>query len=167
MNNFLDKNIEHKGKKILQTETLLREEIEETDKIIKNILNTTIFLGAFSFLIVGISSYIKFNIIKFLDASQIIFFPQGLTMCFYGSLGLILSINQILIGILKIGEGFNEFDKNKKTVRIFRKGFPQKNSDVDIVFPLDDIVRTYSLLNLKSQTLKYNYNYIKLIGYFF
>ena len=66
-------------------------------------------------------------------------------MCFYGSLGLILSINQFAISILNIGEGFNEFDKTKGNMKIYRKGFPGKNSDVDIIYPLKDIVRKTSM----------------------
>lgn len=145
MNKFILQSFERKEKKPLQTENLFREEIEEADKFIKYILNSAILFGASGFLIVGISSYLKFNIIPFLDASQIIFFPQGITMCFYGTLGLILSINQFIISFLKIGEGYNEFDKTKGKMTIFRKGFPGKNSDVNISYALKDIVRRYSL----------------------
>lgn len=141
MNNSFLQNIENKNEKILQTENIFKEEIRETNTFTKNLLNIIILSGSLGFLIVGISSYLKFNLISFLDASQIIFFPQGLTMCFYGSLGILISINQITISLLKIGEGFNEFDKIKGTVKIYRKGFPWKNSDVDIIYPLKDIVR--------------------------
>lgn len=141
MNNFFLQNVENTNGEIFQTENIFKEEIKESNQIIKYLLNSTIFLGAFGFLIVGISSYLKFNIIPLLDSSQIIFFPQGLTMCFYGSLGIILSINQFAISLLKIGEGYNEFDKRKGTVNIYRKGFPWKNSDVNITYPLKDIVR--------------------------
>lgn len=145
-NSFTEKN-KDTNKNILSNKTLLKENIEESNKITKKLLNIIILLGALGFLIVGISSYIKFNIIPFLDANQIIFFPQGLTMCFYGSIGLILSINQILIQELQIGEGFNEFDKKNGTIRIFRKGFPGKNVDVNILLPLEDVVRTNRLFN--------------------
>jgi hypothetical protein len=145
MNKSILRVFKEKNKRISQTENLFREEIIETDKSIKYLLNSAIFLGAFGFLIVGISSYLKFNLLPFLNASQIIFFPQGLTMCFYGSLGLILSINQFAISILNIGEGFNEFDKTKGNMKIYRKGFPGKNSDVDIIYPLKDIVRKTSM----------------------
>lgn len=95
-----------------KSELILKEEIRESNKILKYLFNIIIFLGAFSFLMVGISSYIGFNIIAFLNASQIIFFPQGATMCFYGTLGIILSVNQFLILYWKVGEGYNEFNKN-------------------------------------------------------
>lgn len=121
---------------------ILEEKIKEENLIIKYFLNTVIFLGSFGFLTVGISSYLKLNIIPFLDASEIIFFPQGITMSIYGTLGLLLSINQILILYLKIGEGYNKFDKQKGTMEIYRRGFPGKNSDINITYPLNDILRS-------------------------
>lgn len=149
MKNFFLLNIINTNKKIIETDSIFKEEIEETNKIAKTLLNCIIFSGSFGFLSVGISSYLKFNLIPFLDSSQIIFFPQGLTMCFYGSLGILLSINQFIISSLKIGEGYNEFDKIKGTMTIFRKGFPWKNSDVNIVYPLKDIVRKQKSYNKK------------------
>lgn len=147
---FLEnKEIENTG--ILQTENLLREKIEESDKIIKYIINSTMFLGSIGFLLTGLSSYVKINIIPFLDSSQIIFFPQGITMCFYGSLGLILSMNQFFITFFKVGEGFNEFDKKKDTIRIFRKGFPGRNADIDIKYSLKDIVRYKFCIEIKTK----------------
>lgn len=148
MNKIFFKNKKPDNNRILQTENILREEIEEQDKIVKYIINCIMLLGSLGFLITGLSSYLKYNIISFLDASQIIFFPQGITMCFYGSLGLILSINQFTITFLKVGEGFNEFDKNKGTIRIFRKGFPGKNSDINFNYALKDIVRCKSCCKL-------------------
>jgi hypothetical protein len=65
-------------------ENILIENIEEENRVLKYLLNLVILLGALGFLIVGISSYLKYNLIPFLDASQIIFFPQGITMSIYG-----------------------------------------------------------------------------------
>lgn len=65
-------------------ENILIENIQEENKFNKYLLNLVIFLGALGFFIVGISSYLKYNLIVFLDASEIIFFPQGITMLIYG-----------------------------------------------------------------------------------
>ena len=124
--------------KIYKTNTILKETILEEDKIIKYLLNYCIFFGALGFLIVGISSYIGYNLIPFLKANEIIFFPQGLTMCFYGICGIIVGINQIRILTLKIGEGYNEFNKEKGIVKIYRKGL---SSDINITYAITDIVR--------------------------
>lgn len=65
-------------------ENILIENIKEENKLLKYLLNIVIFLGALGFFIVGVSSYIRHNLIVFLDASEIIFFPQGITMLIYG-----------------------------------------------------------------------------------
>jgi hypothetical protein len=125
-----------------KSETILIEKIEENDKLGKYILNVIILGGSLGFLLVGISSYLNYNLLTILKADKIIFFPQGLTMCFYGSCGTILGINQIIILSNKIGEGFNEFNKELGTMIIYRKG---KKSDINISYPLKDIVCNYKI----------------------
>lgn len=121
--------------------TILKEYITETNKKEKYLLNVIMLLGALGFLIAGISSYLQQDIIPFIKSEKIIFFPQGITMCFYGLLGTILSINQIRILALKFGEGYNEFDKVNGTLKIFRKGLKGKDSDLNIIYPLAEILR--------------------------
>lgn len=130
----------------INNETILKNEIVEKDVKIKYIFNILLLLGSISFLIVGLSSYFKHNIFSYLNADQIIFFPQGLTMCFYGLCGLIISINQFKIIVLRIGEGYNEFNKEKGTVKIFRKGL--QNSEINITYLLTDIVRNIIYNNM-------------------
>lgn len=131
--------LENKEKKgIVKTKELYRKYITEKNKPIKYITNYTILMGSLGFLSVGTSSYIKYDIIPFLRSDQIIFFPQGLVMCFYGTLGILLGINQIRILNSKIGEGYNEFNKKTGTMKIYRKG---SNSDININYPINDILR--------------------------
>lgn len=130
---------------ITEQQNLLREDVQEPNKRAKYLLNLIIFLGGSGFLITGISSYLGYNLISFLDATQIIFFPQGITMCFYGTIGIILSINQTIILAYQVGEGYNEFDKLKNEMKIFRKGFPGKNSDINIIYSLNEILCNYYL----------------------
>jgi hypothetical protein len=143
MGNFFSNyfNLRQKENLIIGNEYILKEKVEEQDKFIKYFLNLSMLLGSFGFLIVGTSSFLGFNLILFLDATNIVFFPQGIIMSFYGFLGLILALNQIFILYLGVGEGFNEFDKTKGTVTIYRKGFFGENSDVYISYPIADVVR--------------------------
>jgi len=99
----------------------------------------SIFLGAVGFLITGISSYLKFNILPFVESKNIQFFPQGLVMCFYGLFGLIFSFFLGLTLFWNVGEGFNEFNKKDGIVRIFRWGFPGKNRRIDLFYLIRDI----------------------------
>lgn len=66
--------LEKKKINMIQNKNILIERIIESNKTIKYLLNSILFLGALGFLLVGISSYLQFNVISFLDSSQIIFF---------------------------------------------------------------------------------------------
>nr|NP_958394.1 photosystem I assembly protein Ycf4 [Chlamydomonas reinhardtii]O20030.1 RecName: Full=Photosystem I assembly protein Ycf4 [Chlamydomonas reinhardtii]ACJ50125.1 photosystem I assembly protein Ycf4 [Chlamydomonas reinhardtii]ASF83391.1 photosystem I assembly protein Ycf4 [Chlamydomonas reinhardtii]ASF83459.1 photosystem I assembly protein Ycf4 [Chlamydomonas reinhardtii]ASF83523.1 photosystem I assembly protein Ycf4 [Chlamydomonas reinhardtii]ASF83590.1 photosystem I assembly protein Ycf4 [C len=112
-----------------------------------------IFLGSCGFLATGICSYLGIpNWLSLLNigttfssetetlASGIVpFFPQGLLMSFYGSLGFLLSIYWSLLIFWNVGGGFNEFNKKEGFVRIFRWGYPGKNRKIDLSYSLKDI----------------------------
>jgi hypothetical protein len=98
-----------------------------------------ILFGAIGFLLTGLSSYLGFNILPFIHSESILFFPQGLVMCFYGFLGLIFSIYLWLTILWSVGGGFNEFNKKEGIVRIFRWGFPGRNRRIDLCYSLKDI----------------------------
>jgi hypothetical protein len=131
-----------------KNQRILREEIYEKNKLIKWIYNIIILTGGCGFLIVGISSYIQYNIIHFLNSDQIVFFPQGITMSFYGICAIIISINQIRITLNKIGEGYNEFNKDIGLMKIYRKG---EKTDINITYPLTDIVCEWYKSNKNNQ----------------
>lgn len=137
----MEKNFSNPLKENFRDKKILKEEIIEENRGIKYLLNFTILFGALGFLITGISSFYKTNFITFLKSDEILFFPQGLTMCFYGVIGTIVGINQLRILVLRIGEGYNKFDKEKGIMEIFRKGFKGEGSDVKIIYPLNDILR--------------------------
>lgn len=120
-----------------------------------------IFLGSCGFLATGICSYLGipnwlslFNIGSSQDSSNmgdtlsavassstgiVPFFPQGLLMSFYGSLGFLLSIYWSLLIFWNVGGGFNEFNKKDGFVRIFRWGYPGKNRKIDLSYSLKDV----------------------------
>nr|YP_009492367.1 hypothetical chloroplast protein RF4 [Stauridium tetras]AWI68984.1 hypothetical chloroplast protein RF4 [Stauridium tetras] len=101
---------------------------------------TTILLGALGFLITGVSSYIGTkNLFFFATGADISFFPQGLLMCFYGSLGLLLSLYWWFLIFWNVGGGFNEFNKKDGIIRIFRWGYPGKNRKIDLSYTLKDV----------------------------
>jgi hypothetical protein len=104
-----------------------------------------LLIGGISFLLAGLSSYIKINLLPFTNPTQIVFLPQGLVMIFYGTLSLSLSLYILLMILLDVGSGYNEFNKMENLVKIVRKGFPGKNRE---------ILLTYSLNNIKSIGVK-------------
>lgn len=96
-------------------------------------------IGGFYFLFTGLSSYFGFGLLPFIHFESIIFFPQGIVMCFYGLLAIFLSLYLWLTIIWQVGGGFNEFNKKNGTFRVFRWGFPGKNRRIDFSYALDDI----------------------------
>ena len=98
-----------------------------------------LFLGGLGFLLAGMSSYFNINFLPFSSASELVFIPQGLVMMFYGTLSLGLSFYIIFTIILDIGGGYNEYNKLENLVKIVRKGFPGKNRQVLLTYPLANI----------------------------
>nr|UZA61367.1 photosystem I assembly protein Ycf4 [Chlorogonium euchlorum] len=97
-----------------------------------------LLLGSAGFLGFGISSYHEMNILPFLH-SNISFFPQGLLMSFYGTLGFLLSFYWWFNIFWNVGGGFNEFNKKEGRIRIFRWGYPGKNRRIDLSYNLNDV----------------------------
>ena len=100
---------------------------------------TVIFLGGLSFTLVGVSSYIRFNILPFINCLDIAFIPQGAVMIFYGVLAICLSFFLWFTILLNVGAGYNEFNNNIGTITIFRLGFPGKNRSLKLTYCIRDI----------------------------
>nr|YP_010620473.1 photosystem I assembly protein Ycf4 [Kirganelia reticulata]WAX37534.1 photosystem I assembly protein Ycf4 [Kirganelia reticulata] len=98
-----------------------------------------LFLGSLGFLLVGISSYLGKNLISFFPFQQIIFFPQGLVMSFYGIAGLFISSYLWCTISWNVGSGYDRFDRKEGVVCIFRWGFPGKNRRIVLRFLMKDI----------------------------
>ncbi len=98
-----------------------------------------LLVGGLGFLLAGISSYLKTNLLPFTNSSELVFIPQGLVMMFYGTLSLGISFYIIFTLILDVGSGYNEYNKIEKIVKIIRKGFPGKNREVLLTYPLSNV----------------------------
>lgn len=98
-----------------------------------------LFVGGLGFLLAGISSYFKINLLPFANPTELVFIPQGLVMMFYGTLSLGISIYIIIAVLLDIGSGYNEYNRIENLVKIVRKGFPGKNREILLTYPLSNI----------------------------
>lgn len=98
-----------------------------------------LLVGGIGFLLAGISSYFKVNFLPFTNSTELVFIPQGLIMMFYGSLSLAISIYILFTIILDIGSGYNEYNKLENIVKIVRKGFPGKNREIFLTYPLSNV----------------------------
>jgi hypothetical protein len=96
-------------------------------------------LGATGFLLAGLSSYLKINLVVVTDPTQLVFIPQGLVMGLYGTAGLLLALYLWLTILWDLGGGYNEFNQETGKFKIFRYGFPGKNRRIEIDSSLQDI----------------------------
>jgi hypothetical protein len=96
-------------------------------------------IGGLIFLLAGISSYLKINLLPFTNTTELVFIPQGIVMMFYGTLSLGLSIYIAVTLFWDIGGGYNEYNKTENIVKIVRKGFPGKNREILLTYPLINI----------------------------
>jgi hypothetical protein len=100
---------------------------------------TVILLGSTGFLLSGISSYLKVNLLPFANPTDLLFVPQGLVMGLYGTAGLLLSLYLWLVIFWNVGGGYNEFSRDTGTAQIFRWGFPGKDRRVEITHSLEEV----------------------------
>jgi hypothetical protein len=98
-----------------------------------------LFVGGLGFLLAGVSSYFKVNLLPFANPTELVFIPQGLVMMFYGTLSLGMSIYIFVTILLDIGGGYNEYNKIENLVKIVRKGFPGKNREILLTYPLSNV----------------------------
>jgi hypothetical protein len=96
-------------------------------------------IGGIGFLLAGLSSYLKVNLILVTNSAELQFFPQGIALTFYGVAGCLVSLYLWLTVFWDVGGGYNEFNKEKGIMTVFRWGFPGKNRRIEIECPLEDI----------------------------
>ena len=98
-----------------------------------------LFIGGFGFLLAGLSSYLKINLLPLANPTELVFIPQGIIMIFYGTLSISLSAYILLTVIWDIGSGYNEYNKSENLVKIVRRGFPGKNREILLTYSLNNI----------------------------
>ena len=89
-----------------------------------------LFIGGLGFLLAGLSSYFKINLLPFANPIELNFIPQGILMLVYGTGASLVNIYLILIIFWDVGGGYNEFDLANSTIRLVRRGFPGKNRNI-------------------------------------
>ena len=116
-----------------------RDEIIGSRRFSNYFWSVALFLGGIGFLLAGISSYLKINLLPFTNATELVFIPQGLVMMFYGTLSFGISIYITATVLLDIGGGYNEYNRIENLVKIVRKGFPGRNREILLTYPFSNI----------------------------
>ena len=80
--------------------------------------------------------YLKINLLPFTNSTELVFLPQGLVMMFYGTLSFGISVYITTTVLLDIGGGYNEYNRIENLVKIVRKGFPGRNREILLTYPL-------------------------------
>jgi len=116
-----------------------RDEILGSRRFSNYFWSVVLFLGGIGFLLAGISSYLKINLLPFTNLTELVFIPQGLVMMFYGTLSFGISIYITTTVFLDIGGGYNEYNRIENLVKIVRKGFPGRNREILLTYPFSNI----------------------------
>ena len=125
--------------KNIEQQPLIRSYIEGSRQISNIFWALAVSTGGLGFLLSGLSSFFKVNLLIFSDSTQLAFIPQGIVLVFYGSVGLTLGIFLWLTVWWDIGFGYNEYNKQAQKVILYRKGFPGKNRELCLTFGFDEL----------------------------
>jgi hypothetical protein len=139
---------------------IFRENITGARNKSSAIIAGILFLAGSGFFLAGLSSYLKINLLIVTNTEGIIFIPQGITMLFYGTGAIGISIYLFLTIFWNIGSGYNEFSKIENIVRIARLGFPGKNRTIFLSYEFKNIKNLKFLL---KQGLNPRYNILLVL----
>lgn len=118
---------------------ILRQEVVGARRPSNYFWAVIVSIGGLGFLLAGLSSYLKVNLLLVSDTSSLQLIPQGVALLFYGTAGTLLAIYLWLSLLWNVGGGYNEFNKETGKVKIFRWGYPGKNRRIDLDWPLEDV----------------------------
>ncbi|MDJ0727524.1 MAG: photosystem I assembly protein Ycf4 [Prochloraceae cyanobacterium] len=119
---------------------VLRQEILGSRRFSNYFWATVVSIGGVGFLLAGLSSYFKVNLLLVSDETGLQFLPQGIALLFYGTAGSLLATYLWLLVFWNVGGGYNEFNKETGQVKIFRSGFPGEDRRIEFDFPIDDVI---------------------------
>ena len=118
---------------------ILRQDILGSRRLSNLLWAIIVTMGGIGFLLAGLSSYLKTNLLIVSNTSQLQFIPQGVALTFYGVAGSLLGTYLWLLLFWNVGGGYNEFDKSIGKVVISRQGYPGKNRRVEVEIPLREV----------------------------
>ncbi len=118
---------------------ILRQDILGSRRFSNFLWASIVSMGGVGFLLAGLSSYLKTNLLIVSDTSELQFIPQGIALTFYGVAGLLLATYLWLLLVWNVGGGYNEFSKETEKIIISRWGYPGKNRQVEVEIPIVEV----------------------------
>jgi hypothetical protein len=139
------------------TNSTMRSYFNGSRRSINVVWAIIVSLGGLGFFLNGLSSFFEINVFFYLNSGEITFIPQGITMLFYGTLGFLLGIFITLTIYWDVGYGYNEYNKDRQEIKLYRKGFPGKNRELLFIFSFENVksikMRVQEGINPKRQLL--------------
>lgn len=124
---------------ITKDNLVLRQEVVGARRPSNFFWAVIVSIGGIGFLLAGLSSYLKVNLLLVSDTTALQFIPQGAALSFYGVAGTLLATYLWLTILWNVGGGYNEFNKEKGAIKIFRWGYPGKNRRIDLDWKIEDV----------------------------
>ena len=141
----------------VETNSTIKSYITGSRRLSNLFWAVAVSLGGFGFFLTGLSSFFGMNLLFFSDSSGLSFLPQGIVITFYGTVGSILGLFLLLTVWWNVGSGYNEYNRELQKIRIYRKGFPGKNRELQFNFSFEDVksikMRIKEGINPKRQLL--------------
>ncbi|MFM7792401.1 MAG: photosystem I assembly protein Ycf4, partial [Microcystis panniformis] len=85
---------------------ILRQEVVGARRPSNYFWAVIVSIGGLGFLLAGLSSYLKVNLLLVSDTSALQFIPQGVALLFYGTAGTLLAIYLWLSLLWNVGGGY-------------------------------------------------------------
>lgn len=123
----------------ITTDSILRYEVVGTRRLSNYWWATVLSGGGIGFLLSGLSSYLKINLLPFSNPTELVFVPQGLVMGLYGLAAVLLALYLWFVILLDFGSGYNEFNRASGLVKVLRLGLPGKNRHVEVTCRVPDV----------------------------
>lgn len=124
-------------------QSFLKESITGARNIRSIFVTFILFLAGLGFFKTGFLSYTIKTFPELAlqenNLQTIPFFPQGMTMLFYGSLALGIACYFFLTILWNIGSGYNLYSQVEQTIRLVRLGFPGKQREIFLSYEISRI----------------------------
>jgi hypothetical protein len=118
---------------------ILRQEVLGARRLSNYWWATVASIGGIGFLLAGLSTYFHVNLLIVSDPTGLQFIPQGAALSFYGVAGCLVALYLWLTVIWNLGGGYNEFNRETGSIKVFRWGFPGKNRRIELDCPIEDV----------------------------
>ena len=123
---------------VTENRTVLSQPVLGSRRFSNYFWAVVVSIGGIGFLLAGLSSYFKVNLLPVSNPLSLAFIPQGIALTFYGVAGTLLATYLWVAISLDIGGGYNKFDREAGEITIFRNGFPGKNRRIELKSQLAD-----------------------------